>query len=84
MGQNSQQLPTLAQIKELLSFLPKLHVEGFSPVKEWKTYWPDYEPVVLEFFHILSQPCWSDYNYTQFEHRDKIRDEDFAAALLRH
>ena len=59
-------LPSLLQIKHLISFLPRLYAEGFSPVLSWEgggkgkdgTYalpYPKYNPVVEEFVGFASK-----------------------------
>jgi hypothetical protein len=67
-------MPTDQDIAELLSFLPKLTVDGFRPIRRWtggrrideKTFvmsWPEYDEVVEEFVKVASRDCWCDYDY---------------------
>jgi len=80
-------LPTNKDIDELIAFLPKLYAEGFKPVKCWRggdknkdgviqIPWPEYENVVIEFFHIASKQCWKDYNYTSNNAVEMIKNKD--------
>ena len=63
--------PTSQEIEKLVAFLPLLYEKGFSPVKEWHggdkdedgvitMPYPEYEPVVSEFFRVASSECWAD------------------------
>jgi hypothetical protein len=67
-------MPTKKDIRELVSFLPKLYADGFKPVKKWGggqeespgvfiIPWPDYESIVDDFFALAAQDCWADYHY---------------------
>jgi hypothetical protein len=67
-------LPTLQEIDELVSFLPRLYAEGFRPVSNWRggnrgsddartLPWPEYQEIVTEFFRVAAKECWSDYDY---------------------
>ena len=61
---NKTPSPSLQQIEELTAYLPRLYAEGFSPVLRWYggkqddgTFtlpYPDYDPLVNEFFHAVS------------------------------
>ena len=66
--------PTDEEIAQLLSFLPKLTVDGFEPVTRWRggattdgetaTFlWPEYDEVVGEFVRVASKDCWCDRGY---------------------
>jgi hypothetical protein len=60
-------LPTRTDILALTSYLPRLYAEDITLV-EWVANpgqfpYPDYAPVVVEFFHLAGQPCWCDYHY---------------------
>lgn len=66
--------PTSEEIEELVSFLPQLYAEGFTPIRRWSSGtenkdgvitlpWPEYDEVVEEFFRVASSECWRDYDY---------------------
>ena len=66
--------PTLRQIEALTSFLPRLYGEGFSPIERWDggekradgsitMPYPRYNPVVEEFYRLVSSDGWLDYQY---------------------
>jgi len=68
-------LPTSSEIRELVSFLPRLYGEGFIPIREWGggtenedgalvMPWPVYEEAVEEFFKVASSEYWTDYGYS--------------------
>jgi hypothetical protein len=77
--------PTSREIAELVAFLPRLTADGFEPVLEWRggrgpdgvIEWPypDYDPVVREFFAAASRDCWSDYGDGIAEAADMLKDE---------
>jgi hypothetical protein len=79
-------LPTLQQMEELTAFLPRLYAEGFSPVLHWYggkqkdgTFtlpYPDYGPLVKEFFSVAASECWRDYDYNPEQANQMLRDED--------
>lgn len=69
-----QQLPTSTDIERLIAYLPRLYAPGFEPVKRWeggtkyedglwRLPWPEYDPLVEEFFRQLAAGCWLDYGY---------------------
>jgi hypothetical protein len=65
--------PTLQDIEALTAYLPRLYALGFSPVRKWNggkqkdgTFtlpYPDYDPLVDEFFRAVSGGGWLDYDY---------------------
>ena len=80
--------PTPHEIKELIAFLPELYAEGFSAVITWnggtnekdgayRLPWPEYNPVVLDFFRALGSDCWLDYDYRPEEAWQMLKDEPF-------
>ena len=84
-------LPTIAEIDELLAFLPQLYAEDFQPVKKWmggERYangnlvlpYPEYDEVVDEFFKAASKDCWLDYEYNQEEAYRMLKDEGVVRA----
>ncbi len=59
----------------LVAFLPKLYAPGFTPVASWSggtrdetgvwtLPWPEYDPVVVDFFRLAGDECWCDYQYS--------------------
>ena len=83
-------LPSLQQIEELTAYLPRLYAEGFSPVLRWYggkqadgTFtlpYPDYDPLVNEFFHVAASECWRDYDYNPEQAYQMLRDENLIKA----
>ena len=78
--------PTLAQIDDLLRFLPLFDVPDRDFVERWgggeKTEsgaitmpYPVYPEDVLEFYRLAGQPCWSDYDYVPKEAGRMLEDE---------
>ena len=70
--------PTSQEIEELVSFLPRLYAEGFTPVIRWgggtkdkdgviTMPWPEYNKVVSDFFQVASNECWRDCDYLSNE-----------------
>jgi hypothetical protein len=62
--------PTLQEIEEVVSYLPRLYAEGFTPIKRWCggkndkddchiMPWPEYEEIVEEFFRVITREYWS-------------------------
>jgi len=39
--------------------------------------WPEYNPVVVEFYHCAANPCWLDYGYNPDEAAKMLKDEEF-------
>jgi len=71
------QNPRKEDIEELVSFLPYLYADGFSPIKEWKdSLDPAYEDIVLKFFRVAAKDCWCDYKYSVKEASEMIRNEE--------
>ncbi len=79
-------LPTMAEIDELLAFLPLLYAEGFQPVKRWMggdrdsngyivMPHPEYDEVVDEFFKVAAKECWLDFEYIPEEAYRMLKDE---------
>lgn len=76
------QMPTQAEIDELLSFLPRLYKEGFSPTTDdpctrsaegvVEITGPKYNELVLDFVNSASKDCWSDANYLVSKPQDII------------
>ena len=79
-------LPTLSEIQTLVTYLPRLYADGFTPVLEWHggekdqdgiihLPYPEYHPLVLEFFRTIGSECWLDYGYQPQEAYDTLQDE---------
>ncbi len=82
----NSRLPTLQEIEKLTAFLPRLYAEGFSPVDSWSggekqkdgsisVPYPNYNPVVEEFFHAVSGGGWLDYEYNPEQAYQMLKDE---------
>ena len=70
----SSPLPNSDEIAQLAAFLPRLYAPRFEPVDRWlggtrdehgvwTLPYPEYNPVVVEFFTAAGAACWSDYRY---------------------
>jgi hypothetical protein len=81
-------LPVYQEIQELVAFLPRLYAAGFEPVTKWNggdkgtdgSYqlpWPDYNPVVEEFYRQVASECWLDYSYRPEEAARMLQDQEF-------
>ena len=65
-------LPTVHDVDRLCAYLPRLDEAGFEPVLRWHGRnpdgsltlpYPDYHPLVEEFFMEAARPCWLDRRY---------------------
>lgn len=83
---NSRQ-PTVEEIEQLVSFLPRLYADGFAPVKQWgggtkdkdgviTMGWPEYEDLVEEFFEAASAECWDDHGYSSKNPSEMLKNDD--------
>ena len=81
------QLPTSQEIERLTTFLPRLYVEGFSPIKSWSGGekqkdgsisfpYPNYNPVVEAFFRLLSSDGWLDHEYNPERAYQMLKDQN--------
>lgn len=79
--------PTSQEIEELVSYLPLLYAEGFTPIKQWcggksdkGDYiimpWPEYDEIVEKFFRVLTQECWTDPGYRLQDAGRMLMDHD--------
>ena len=68
-------LPTSEEIQQVTSFLPVLYAEGFEPEVAFRgaISSPEYDPAVYAFFSLLSQECWSDYDYLRKDPASMLR-----------
>lgn len=82
----SSRLPTLDEIEELTAYLPRLYAPGFSPVIRWEggvvrpdgvmhLPYPEYDPLVREFFYKLGGEQWLDYEYNNKDAGGMLRDK---------
>ena len=80
-------LPSVQDIEELTAFLPRLYAEGFSPIISWgggeklkgdsfSLTYPHYNPVVEEFFRLVSSKGWLDYEYNPEQAYQMLNDEN--------
>jgi uncharacterized protein DUF6508 len=81
------QLPTSQEIERLTTFLPRLYAEGFSPIKSWSGGekqkdgsisfpYPNYNPVVEEFFGLVSSDGWLDHEYNPERAHQMLKDQN--------
>jgi hypothetical protein len=86
MTKTSRQ-PIPRDIDELISYLPYLYADGFTPIVRWEggskgphgiftMAWPVYEDVVEEFFRQAARECWSDFYYKSAEASRLLHGED--------
>jgi hypothetical protein len=80
-------LPTRQEMQELVAFLPRLYSEGFKPVIKWnggdqgkdgfiRLPWPEYDPVVEEFYRLAASACWLDYGYRPEDAARMLKDDE--------
>ena len=78
---------SVAEIKKLVSFLPRLYAKGFTPVQKWggaserqdgslSLPWPEYDRLAREFFKLASQDCWTDYDYDIATAEKNLNDDN--------
>ena len=81
-------MPTYQEMQELVAFLPRLYSDGFKPVIKWnggdqgkdgifRLPWPEYNPVVEEFYRLVASAGWLDYGYRPDEAARMLSDEEF-------
>jgi hypothetical protein len=79
--------PTLQEIEKLTAFLPRLYSEGFVPVESWgggekqkdgsiSVPYPNYNPVVEEFFRLVASEGWLDHEYNPEQAYQMLKDEN--------
>ena len=67
-------LPTTEEMSQLTAYLPLLYAPGFEPVLRWhggereadgayRLPYPEYHPLVEEFFRLVASEGWLDYQY---------------------
>ena len=87
----STRQPTVKDIQELVSFLPKLYADGFEPVVGYTKggknkdgvitlSYPIYDALVDEFVEfIYAQNCWTVYDYLTTTRKKDPYDESTLA-----
>ena len=80
------QPPTVQEIEKLTAFLPRLYSEGFVAVESWgggkqqdgsiSLPYPNYSPVVEEFFRLVSGDGWLDHEYNPEQAYQLLKDEN--------
>jgi hypothetical protein len=80
------QPPTVQEIERLTAFLPRLYADGFLPVESWgggkqkdgsiSLPYPNYHPVVEEFFRLVSGDGWLDRGYDPEQAYEMLKDEN--------
>ncbi len=79
--------PTSQEIQELVSFLPVLSAEGFTPVTKWSggsensdgvitMTFPEYDDAVKAFMKAASCECWADYDYQSKVAAKMLKNKD--------
>ena len=80
--------PDYQDMQALVAFLPRLYADGFKPVIKWhggdqgkdgyfQLPYPEYHPLVMEFYRLAASTCWLDYSYIPEEAARMLRDEQF-------
>ena len=78
---------TRSDIDELVAFLPKLLALDGKFIESWgggqknsdgvlTMPWPNYAPVVEEFFRTAGKKCWCDYGYRPDEASQMLGDSE--------
>jgi hypothetical protein len=84
---NKNQPPTFQEIEKLTAFLPRLYSDGFVPIESWgggekrqdgsiSVPYPNYNPVVEEFFRQVSSEGWLDHEYDPEQAYRMLKDEN--------
>lgn len=80
-------LPTHQEMQALVAYLPILYADGFKPVIRWqggdqdkdgfyRLPWPEYNPVVKEFYRLVASEFWMDYGYRPEEAAKMLGDDE--------
>jgi hypothetical protein len=82
-------ISTRTQLDELLAYLPTLETarRSFGEARELEQLsentisapWVSYQPDIVHFFALASQPCFIDYNYLDKSPQAWLEDSDFLA-----
>jgi hypothetical protein len=86
MNMENDRQPTLQEIEALTAYLPRLYAEVFHPVIKWNggkqkdgTFtmpYPDYDPLVEEFYRAVSSGGWLDTGYNPEQAYQMLKDEN--------
>lgn len=74
-------------MQELAAYLSLLYADGFQPVVRWhggvkgadgtvQLPWPEYHPLVEQFYRLAASKCWLDYGYNPDEAARMLKDEE--------
>jgi hypothetical protein len=85
---NGSRLPTAQEIKQLTSYILQLCAKDFEPTIKWhggeldengvrQLPFPEYDPLVYDFFELAAQEQWCDYNYKPNEIAEKLSKENY-------
>jgi hypothetical protein len=88
LTKKESRLPTKEEISRVTSYLSIFSDPDFKPILEWHGGWseekgvnqipfPEYDPAVTEFFKILSEEQWCDFQYKSGETKEKIGEKEF-------
>jgi len=81
------QLPTSHEIETLTAFLPRFYSDGFSSIESWgggqkqkdgsiSVPYPNYNPIVEEFFRLVSGEGWLDHDYNPEQAFQMLKDQN--------
>lgn len=87
---SEEPLPTIDDIKKLVSYLPHLHKVHDKPVKKWLNNgnqndgstsfpYPYYQPEVYAFFSLAMKEIWMDHSYKPDKAWKMLHDHQFVA-----
>ncbi|MBN2836308.1 MAG: hypothetical protein JXR48_15225 [Candidatus Delongbacteria bacterium] len=79
--------PTAQETEQLISFLPVLYAEGFSPIIKWTggsknnagafiVPYPEYDRKIYDFIKVASSEYWDDYDYNPEIAGRMLEDEE--------
>lgn len=82
--------PEEEYVDELVGYLPRLYADGFAHTPRWlggetnaegvmTMPYPEYDPLVIEFFGRAARECWRDYLYTSSSAPMMAADKGFIA-----
>lgn len=67
----------LEKFDELLRFLPLFDVPNREFIKQWNNGYPVYSEDVEQFFSLVSQDYWCDYNYNPNGVSKMLENDEF-------
>lgn len=85
--QDQQRLPTADEIADLVAYLPRLYGARLEPIVRWQDHeraddesigapWPVYSGDVGDFFGVLDEIPWADFDYQPERAKRMLGDED--------